>query len=74
MRRVIKEKDDIKVSIFSGDRLARVFIDSGYRNIAMVIADCNRIANGCYHIHHIEVVNMDREWYGTYTADGKKIN
>lgn len=25
-------------------------------------------------IHHIEVVNMDREWYGTYTADGKKIN
>lgn len=63
MRRIIKEKDDIKVSIFSGDR-----------NIAMVIADCNRIANGCYHIHHIEVVNMDRGWYGTYTADGKKIN
>ena len=47
MRRIIKEKDDIKVSIFSGDRLARVFIDSGYRNIAMVIADCGRIANGC---------------------------
>lgn len=46
MRRIIKEKDDIKVSIFSGDRLARVFIDSGYRNIAMVIADCGRIANG----------------------------
>lgn len=40
----------------------------------MVIADCGRIANGCYHIHHIEVVNMDRGWYGTYTADGKKIN
>lgn len=40
----------------------------------MVIADCNRIANGCYHIHHIEVVNMDMEWYGAYTADGKKIN
>lgn len=58
MRRIIKEKDDIKVSIFSGDRLARVFIDSGYRNIAMVIADCGRLANGCYHIHHIEVVNM----------------
>lgn len=74
MRRIIKEKDDIKVSIFNGCRLARVFIDSGYRNIAMVIADCGRIANGCYHIHHIEVVNMDREWYGTYTADGKKIN
>lgn len=60
MRRIIKEKDDIKVSIFSGGRLVRVFIDSGYRNIAMVIADCGRIANGCYHIHHIEVVNMDR--------------
>lgn len=74
MRRIIKEKDDIKVSIFNGCRLARVFIDSGYRNIAMVIADCNRIANGCYHIHYIEVVNMDRGWYGTYTADGKKIN
>lgn len=29
MRRIIKEKDDIKVSIFSGDRLACVFIDSG---------------------------------------------
>lgn len=27
----------------------------------MVIADCGRIANGCYHIHHIEVVNMDRD-------------
>lgn len=53
MRRIIKEKDDIKVSIFSGDRLARVFIDSGYRNIAMVIADCGRIANGCYHIHQM---------------------
>lgn len=64
MRRIIKEKDDIKVS----------FIDSGYRNIAIVIANCGRIANGCYHIHHIEVVNMDRGWYGTYTADGKKIN
>lgn len=38
MRRIIKEKDDIKVSIFSGGRLVRVFIDSGYRNIAMVIA------------------------------------
>ena len=74
MRRIIKEKDDIKVSIFSGDRLARVFIDSGYRNIAMVIADCGRIANGCYHIHHIEVVNMDRGWYGTYTLYGRKIN
>lgn len=46
MRRIIKEKDDIKVSIFSGGRLVRVFIDSGYRNIAMVIADCGRIANG----------------------------
>jgi hypothetical protein len=57
MRRIIKEKDDIKVSIFSGDRLARVFIDSGYRNIAMVIADCGRIANGCYHIHHDEVAD-----------------
>lgn len=64
MRRIIKEKDDIKVSIFSVGRLVRVFIDSGYRNIAMVIADCGRIANGCYHIHHIEVVNMDRGWYG----------
>lgn len=64
MRRIIKEKDDIKVSIFNGCRLVRVFIDSGYRSIA----------NGCYHIHHIEVVNMDREWHGTYTADGKKIN
>lgn len=32
MRRIIKEKDDIKVSIFSGGRLVRVFIDSGYRN------------------------------------------
>lgn len=30
MRRIIKEKDDIKVSIFNGCRLARVFIDSGY--------------------------------------------
>lgn len=73
MRRIIKEKDDIKVSIFSGDRLARVFIDSGYSNIAMVIADCGRIANGCYHIHHIEVVNMDRGWYplgvGMYAGD-----
>lgn len=59
MRRIIKEKDDIKVSIFSGGRLVRVFMDSGYRNIAMVIADCGRIANGCYHIHHIEVVYMD---------------
>lgn len=28
MRRIIKEKDDIKVSIFSGGRLVRVFIDS----------------------------------------------
>ena len=74
MRRIIKEKDDIKVSIFSGDRLARVFIDSGYRDIAMVIADCDRIANGCYHIHHIKVVNMDRGWYGTYTLYGKKID
>lgn len=46
MRRIIKEKDDIKVSIFNGCRLVRVFIDSGYRNIAMVIADCGRIANG----------------------------
>lgn len=64
-----KPIDHIRVS-----NEARVFIDSGYRDIAMVIADCNRIANGCYHIHHIEVVNMDREWYGTYTADGKKIN
>lgn len=26
MRRIIKEKDDIKVSIFSGGRLVRVFI------------------------------------------------
>lgn len=25
MRRIIKEKDDIKVSIFSGGRLVRVF-------------------------------------------------
>lgn len=33
-----------------------------------------RIANGCYHIHHIEVVNMDRGWYGTYTLYGKKID
>lgn len=63
MRRIIKEKDDIKVSIFSGDRLARVFIDSGYRNIAI-----------CYHIHHIEVVNIDRGWYGTYTLYGRKID
>lgn len=74
MRRIIKEKDDIKVSIFSGGRLVRVFIDSGYRNISMVIADCGRIANGCYHIHHIEVVNMDRGWYGTYTLYGRKID
>lgn len=74
MRRIIKEKDDIKVSIFNGCRLVRVFIDPGYRSIAMVIADRGRIANGCYHIHHIEVVNMDREWHGTYTADGKRIN
>lgn len=74
MRRIIKEKDDIKVSIFSGGRLVRVFIDSGYRNIAMVIADCVRIANGCYHIPHIEVVNMDRGWYGTYTLYGRKID
>lgn len=75
MRRIIKEKDDIKVSIFSGGgRLVRVFIDSGYRNIAMVIADCGRIANGCYHISHIEVVNMDRGWYGTYTLYGRKID
>lgn len=44
------------------------------RNIAMVIADCGRIANGCYHIHHIEVVNMDRGWYGTYTLYGRKID
>ena len=44
MRRIIKEKDDIKVSIFSGGRLVRVFIDSGYRNIAMVIADCGIMA------------------------------
>lgn len=29
MRRIIKKKDDIKVSIFNGCRLARVFIDSG---------------------------------------------
>lgn len=29
MRRIIKEKDDIKVSIFNGCGLARVFIDSG---------------------------------------------
>ena len=33
-----------------------------------------RIANGCYHIPHIEVVNMDRGWYGTYTLYGRKIN
>lgn len=26
MRRIIKEKDDIKVSIFSGGRLVRVFM------------------------------------------------
>lgn len=70
MRRIIKEKDDIKVSIFSGGRLVRVFIDSGYRNIAMVIADCGRIANGCYHIHHIEVVNMDNI---ITNADGVKV-
>lgn len=74
MRRIIKEKDDIKVSIFNGCRLAHVFIDSGYRNIAMVIADCGRIANGCYHIHHIEVVNMDRGWYGIYTLYGREID
>lgn len=73
MRRIIKERDDIKVSIFSGDRLARVFIDSGYRNIAMVIADCNRIANGCYHIHHIEVVNMDRGWGVEFDEDDDEI-
>lgn len=70
MRRIIKEKDDIKVSIFNGCRLAHVFIDSGYRNIAMVIADCGRIANGCYHIHHIEVVNMDNI---ITNADGVKV-
>lgn len=29
MRRIIKEKDDIKVSIFSGDRLARVSLILG---------------------------------------------
>lgn len=74
MRRIIKEKDDIKVSIFNGCRLAHVFIDSGYRNIAMVIADCGRIANGCYHIPHIEVVNMDRGWYGIYTLYGREID
>lgn len=64
-----KPIDHIRVS-----NEARVFIDSGYRNIAMVIADCGRIANGCYHIHHIEVVNMDRGWYGTYTLYGRKID
>lgn len=74
MGRIIKERDDIKVSIFSGDGLARVFVDSGYRNIAMVIADCNGMANGCYHIHHIEVVDMDRGWYGTYALYGRKID
>lgn len=74
MRRIIKGKDDIKVSIFSGSKLVRVFVDTGYRDIAMVIAGCGRIANGCYHIHHVEVVNMDRGWYGTYTADGKEID
>ena len=74
MRRLIKRKTISRCLYLAGGRLVRVFIDSGYRNIAMVIADCGRIANGCYHIHHIEVVNMDREWYGTYTADGKKID
>ena len=74
MRRIIKETTDLNLCIFSGGRLVRVFIDSGYRNIAMVIADCGRIANGCYHIHHIEVVNMDRGWYGTCTLYGKKID
>lgn len=68
MGRIIKEKDDIKVSIFSGSRPVRVLVDSGYRDIAMVIADRGRIADGCYHIHHVEVVDMDRGWYGTYTA------
>jgi hypothetical protein len=74
MGRIIKGKDDIKVSIFSGDRSARVFIDSGYRDIAMVIADCDRMANGCYHIHHIEVVNIDRGWYGTYALYGRRMD
>ena len=27
-----------------------------------------------YHIHHIEVVNMDRGWYGTYTLYGREID
>lgn len=70
----MKEKDDIKVSIFSGGRLVRVFMDSGYRDIAMVIADCGGMANGCYHTRHIEVVNMDRGWYGTYALYGRKMD
>lgn len=74
MRRIIKEKDDIEVSIFNGCGLARVFIDSGYRDIAMVIADCGRIANGRYHIHHIEAVDIDRGWYGTCALYGGKID
>lgn len=50
MRRIIKEKDDIKVSIFSGDRLARVFIDSGYRNIIEVV-NIDRGWDGTYTLY-----------------------
>ena len=47
----------------AGGRLARVS-QILYRNIAMGDSRCGRIANGCYHIHDIEVVNMDRVgWY-----------
>lgn len=75
MKRIVKEDDDIKIWIFSDERhLERVVLDSGYRNMGMVIARCGNMANGRFRIHHIRVLNQTREWYGIYTKSGKKIS
>lgn len=73
-RRTVKERDIVKILVFGYDRtLIKSIKDSGFRSMSDVISYANNMA-GDKPIDHIEVVNMDREWYGTYTADGKKIN
>lgn len=76
-RRTVKERDIVKILVFGYDRtLIKSIKDSGFRSMSDVISYANNMVGDkpIDHIHHIEVVNIDRGWYGTYTLYGRKID
>lgn len=73
-RRTVKGRDIVKILVFGYDRmLIKSIKDSGFRSMSDVISYANNMV-GDKPIDHIEVVNMDRGWYGTYTLYGRKID